>query len=217
MKLLNVMIAEDNQMYRDGLTETLNDLPGVRVTGAAADGGELLQLVANDPPQVVFTDIRMPVMDGIAATRVLSQRYPEVKVLAITMYDDPHYLVQMLLAGARGYLSKEATEEEFAQALAAVGEGHCYYCPNTLEQMKVLLTDPRLPPLFRGGSSVVFTDLELSIIRLTCEGCQIKEIAGRLHLSTDMVKKYRNAIVRKVGARSWLGVVFFATKQGLIN
>lgn len=217
METIHVIVAEDNLMYRHGLVETLNDLPGVRVTGAAADGRELLQLVGNNPPQLVFTDIQMPVLNGIDATRELNQHYPDVAVLAITMHDDHHFLVQMLLAGAKGYLSKDSTEEEFARAIAAVLEGNAYYCPRTLEQMRTLLTDPRLPLLFRGGDAVLFTEQELAIIRLTCEGLAIKEIAGQLHLSTDMVKKTRQTIVAKVGARNWMGVVLYATKQGLIN
>lgn len=217
METVHVIIAEDNLMYRHGLAETLNDLPGVAVTGAAADGRELLELVAHDPPQLVFTDIQMPVMNGIDATRALNQQHPDVAVLAITMHDDSHFLVQMLLAGAKGYLSKDSTEEEFARAIAAVQEGHAYYCPRTLDQMRTLLTDPRLPLLFRGGDSVVLTEQELAIIRLTCEGLAIKEIAGQLQLSADMVKKHRQHIVVKVGARNWMGVVLYATKKGLIN
>jgi two-component system, NarL family, response regulator NreC len=217
MEPIKIIIAEDNQLYRDGLAETLNDLPGVVVTGAAGNGRELLALVEKDPPRLVFTDIHMPVMDGIAATRHLSELFPAVSVLALTMYEDTHFLVQMLAAGAKGYLYKECTEEEFARAVEDVLDGTCYYCPATRQRMTELLKDSRIPLLFRGNGNETFTPREMQVIELSCEGYSTKQVAAALSITTETVKKYRKTIVEKVGAKSWVGVVLYAAKHGLVK
>lgn len=217
MEKISIMIAEDFPFYRKGLEETLGDLPGVTVTGTATNGEEVLNLVQADPPNVVFMDIRMPVMDGIAATRILHQRHPAVKVIALTMHDENHYLVQMLAAGAKGYLSKNCTEEELARAINDVQEGIFYYCAKTRQRMHQLLTDSYLPTLFTWDKEVVLTDRELQIIQLTCDGEPTKTIATALAIAEDTVKKYRKGIIEKVGAKSWVGVVLYAVKKNLIN
>ncbi|HET7898510.1 MAG TPA: response regulator transcription factor, partial [Flavisolibacter sp.] len=177
MEQLTIMIAEDNHLYRHGLEDILNDLPGVVVTGVAADGQELLEMVNQNPPQVVFTDIQMPVLNGIEATRILTERYPELPVLAITVYDDYWFLGQMLSAGASGYLLKDSTEDEFARAVEAVNEGRPYYCRRTLEQMKALVADPRITGLFNKVALLELSAPELTTIRLSLEDHSIKEIA----------------------------------------
>jgi DNA-binding NarL/FixJ family response regulator len=211
------MIAEDNPFYCKGLEEALGDLPGVSVTGTASNGEEIIRLVQANPPRIVFMDIRMPVLDGIDATRLLHQQHPEVAVVALTMHDDNHYLVQMLGAGAKGFMSKNCTEDELARAVSDVLEGTFYYCAKTRQRMTQMLTDSHLPMLFSWDKEVLLTEKEIQIIQLTCDGVPAKKIADIMDFAEDTVKKYRKSIVEKVGAKSWIGVVLYAVKKNLIN
>jgi len=145
---IKILLAEDNELYRTGLYEVVRDLAGVQVTGIARDGAELLELATADPPQLVLTDIQMPVMNGIEATRQLLKQQPELGVIALTLFTDEKYLVDMLAAGARGYLYKNCTEEEIAEAIEAVYRGDFYQCRSTIRRVSSMLAGCGLSILF---------------------------------------------------------------------
>ncbi|HEV7332730.1 MAG TPA: response regulator transcription factor [Flavisolibacter sp.] len=217
MKPIDVMIAEDYLLYREGIIDVLSELPHVRLTGVAVNGRELLDLAATTPPDIVLMDVRMPELDGIAATKALLERYPDVGVIALTVHEDEWYLAQMVLAGARGYLYKESTEDILAQAIEEVHGGGCYYSPSTQRRLTSLLKNllPPVPGSEKNGK--LLTDEEVAFIQLTCEGCALKEIVDKLGITIDQAKRYRPALIEKTGSRTWADVVRYALRYNLLQ
>jgi DNA-binding NarL/FixJ family response regulator len=214
MEVIKLILAEDNTNYRAGLLDMLRNLPGVQVTGVASDGLELLQLVDLHPPQLVLTDINMPRLDGIEAMRVLKELHPGVKVIGLTMFGYESYLVNMLQAGARGYLYKDCTETELAMAFRKVSEGQYYHCPTTMKRISHMISKNRLVPTGQ-KAPVNWSGTEVQIIGLICEGYVGKEIADRLHLAEGTVKQYRHQIMKKMGVKTMVGVVKYAWQHGV--
>lgn len=215
MEACKIVLAEDNEIYREGLCEFLREIPGVEVGGVALNGAALLELVAKEAPQVVLTDIQMPVMNGIEATRLLLKSHPSVGVIALTMFPDEKYLVDMLAAGARGYLYKNCTEEDLAAAVEAVFHGDFYQCRTTMRRVSKMLTGSRFLYAFREGLRL--TVMERRIIELACAGYLSKQIAPEVGLSLQTLHQYRSGIIEKLGVKSWTGVIVYAVQHGLVG
>jgi DNA-binding NarL/FixJ family response regulator len=165
-------------------------------------------------PDVVITDIRMPHMDGIAATHQLQDRFPKVGVIALSMFDEEQLILEMLEAGAKGYLLKNATKEEIIDAIEAVHAGEIYFCRSTSPKLAQLIGDSRINP-FRKKPATELNEREKEIVRLLCEEFSSKEIAARVHLTVRTVETYRMSLLEKVGARNVAGLVIYAIKHGL--
>ncbi len=123
-KTIRLVIADDHEIFRDGLALMLSKQDTVVLTGQAADGEELLRLVAEMRPDIVLTDIKMPRLGGIAAAKILVQRFPDLKIIALSMFDEEALIVEMLEAGAKGYLLKNADKKEILEAILTVYEGN---------------------------------------------------------------------------------------------
>src|ERR1700744_5712126 len=127
MNTIRLVIADDHEIFLDGLALMLSKQDTVVLTGQAGDGEELLRLVADTQPDIVLTDIKMPRLGGIAASRMLLQRYPQLKIIALSMFDEEDLIVEMLETGARGYLLKNADKKEILEAILTVDEGNIFY------------------------------------------------------------------------------------------
>lgn len=217
MKPIEVMIAEDYLFYREGIVDAVSELPNIRVTGIAVNGRELLALTATKRPDIVLMDVRMPELDGIAATRALLDRYPDVGVIALTVHEDEWYLAQMVLTGARGYLYKESTEDILAQAIEEVHGGGCYYSPATQRRLTALLKNVLPPVQGLQKNGLLLTVEEVAFIQLTCEGCVLKEIVAKLDITMDQAKRYHLALMEKTGSRTWADVVRYALHFNLLR
>lgn len=207
MQCTRVMIAEDNALYRQGLAGLLSEIEGVSIIGTAPDGASLLQLIEEKEPEVVFTDIQMPIMDGIELTKILSSRFSKIKVLALTQFVEADLITSMLEAGAKGYLTKSSALDELHYAIKVVKKGLHYYCPYTSEQLSLLL--------IQSQQREQFTTKEREIIRMICEGYVSKQIAPLVFLSENTVEKYRTRIMQKAGVRGRLGLIAFAVRNNL--
>jgi DNA-binding NarL/FixJ family response regulator len=213
---ISLVIADDHEIFRDGLALMLSKQDAVMLTGQAADGEELLQLVGEVRPDIVLTDIKMPRLDGIAATRILLQRYPGLKIIALSMYEEDDLIVEMLEAGARGYLLKNADKKEIMEAVLTVSEGHIFYCRHTTAHLASLIVKSKFDARKKACESV-FTDREKDIIRLICRQHTAQEIGDRLYLSKRTVEGYRTRILEKMDVKNTAGVVIFALKHHLIG
>jgi DNA-binding NarL/FixJ family response regulator len=127
MKQIRYIIADDHKIFREGLKMVLEDDEQIRLTGEVANGLELMALLAQKKPDIILLDIKMPGMDGFEATRNIRLQYPKVKILILTMYDEPHFILHMVQAGANGYLLKNAEAEEIKTAIRAVYESGNYF------------------------------------------------------------------------------------------
>ncbi len=213
---IRLVIADDHEIFRDGLSLMLSKQDSVILSGQAKDGEELLQLVEEVRPDLVLTDIKMPRLDGIAATRILLQRYPDLKIIALSMYEEEDLIVEMLEAGARGYLLKNADKKEIMEAVLTVSGGNIFYCKHTTAHLVSLIVKSKFDVRKKAYESV-FTDREKEIIRLICRQHTAQEIGQRLYLSKRTVEGYRTRILDKMDVKNTAGVVIFALKHHLIG
>jgi len=211
---VKIVIADDHEVVREGFQSMMTGHAAVTLAGVAANGRELLKLVSTQEPDVVITDIRMPVMDGIAATRELIASRPATGVIAFTMYGEEPLIVDMLEAGARGFLLKSASKLEVLEAIRTVCHGRTYYCSDTSQQMTRILASSNL---MRRRQTVkpAFSERELSIIRLICAGLSNKEIAARLEVSVRTIEGHRERIQEKMESHNTAGIVVYAIREGI--
>lgn len=213
---IRVIIADDHAIFRDGLKQALASEENIFLLGEAADGKELIQLANENKPDVILTDIRMPVMDGIAATKKILETSPGVSIVGLSMFDDEAHIVDMLEAGARGYLLKNADKTEIIDAINSVFHGELYYCKHTSFTLAKMISSSKFNPHKR-KDKIEFTEREIEIIQLICEQLTNKEIAEKLYLSTRTVEGHRLKIQEKMNAKNTAGIVICALRLGLYN
>ncbi|WP_199522423.1 response regulator transcription factor [Geodermatophilus marinus] len=208
---VRVVLADDHPMYRFGLRAVLDASPEVAVVGEAADGAELLALVATTTPDVVLTDLSMPRLSGTAAIDELTRRYPGVVVLVLTMHEDDASLFGALRAGARGYLLKGADREEIVRAVLAVAGGDAVYGGAVARRVVDSLTGasarvPALPEL---------TAREREVLDLLAAGLRTSQVARRLGLSEKTVRNHVSAVLTKLQVPDRAAAVARAREAGL--
>jgi DNA-binding NarL/FixJ family response regulator len=219
---IRVLIADDQRVVRDGLRMLVGLIDDVEVVGAACDGAEAIRLAEEHRPDVVLMDLRMPGTDGIAATADLRQRLPATRVLVLTTYADEDAIVPALQAGARGYLTKDASAEQIEAAIRAVHAGQTHLDPAVQERLvtAVLSHTPAAPagPAGPGPSQKPpggLTARETEVLVLLATGLSNAEIGQRLYLSHATVKTHINRIFAKTGARDRAQAVRYAYQHGL--
>ncbi len=212
---IRLVIADDHEIFRDGLALMLSKQDTVVLAGQAGDGEELLRLVGEVQPDIVLTDIKMPRLDGIAAARILLQRHPGLKIIALSMYEEDDLIVEMLEAGAKGYLLKNADKKEILEAILTVHEGNIFYCKHTTAHLASLIVKSKFDS-HKKGTETLFTDREKEIIRLICRQHTAQEIGDLLYLSKRTVEGYRTRILEKMEVKNTAGVVIFALRHHLI-
>ncbi len=217
---IRVLIADDQRVVRDGLRMLVGLIDGIEVVGAAADGAEAVRLAGEHRPDVVLMDLRMPGTDGIAATADLRQRLPAARVLVLTTYAEQDSIVPALQAGARGYLTKDASAEQIEAAIRAVHAGQTYLDPAVQERLvAAIVSQPPADPVgskARGGQLPGgLTAREAEVLALLASGLSNAEIARQLYLSHATVKTHVNRIFAKTGARDRAQAVRYAYQHGL--
>lgn len=213
VKPIKIAFADDHEIFREGFKILIKDQQ-LQLVGEAADGNELVTIVEKQKPDVVIIDIKMPVMDGVASCKVIKDKFPSVQVIALSMFNDDNLIIDMLEAGASGYLLKNTNKEEVLTAVIAVHEGSEYFCNETSQKLKKLIAGSNYNP-YKGRPAAVFTPRELEIIQLMCQEDSNKEIADKLGLSFRSIEKYRERMREKVGARNSIGVVIYAIKHNI--
>jgi len=207
---LRVVIADDQASVREGLVLLLGGLPGIDVVGAAADGQQALDLVAEHQPDAILLDLHMPVLDGIGATRRLTAEHPGVAIVVLTTYVDDTSVLEALRAGARSYLTKDADRTDIARALQAAAGGLTVFDPRVHDMLLAAATAPALPGPCRPAPPDGLTQREVEILALIASGLTNPEIAGRLYLSNHTVKTHINRIFAKTGSRDRAAAISYA-------
>jgi DNA-binding NarL/FixJ family response regulator len=214
---IRVVIADDQRVVRDGLTMLVGLIDGVEVVGTAGDGMEAVQRAEREHPDVVLMDLRMPGMEGAEATHRIRAALPTTQVLVLTTYADDESLFPALRAGARGYLTKDATAEEIEQAIRALAAGRTHLDPAVQERLvaAVLHTQQDAPtttqPLPDDLSS-----REVEVLKLIAAGLSNAEIAQALFVSHATVKTHVNHIFSKTGVRDRAQAVRYAYQHGML-
>lgn len=214
MSKIKVLIVDDHAMFREGIRSLLAGYEGIEILGEATDGKEAVEKTRQLVPQVVLMDIGMPVMGGLEATRHIQRECPDAKVLVLTQHEDSEYILSMLKAGARGYISKTATASELVSAISTVHGGESYLYPSAATALVEEY-------LMRAGEEKDeyerLTDREREILQLVAEGRTNREIGEKLFISVKTVLRHRTNIMEKLGFHNRTELIKYAMSKGLIE
>lgn len=217
---IRVLLVDDQTLLRRGLAGLLNRNPDMVVAGEADNGLQALEMAEALDPDVILMDVRMPVMDGVAATRELVRRGARAGVIILTTFDDDEYIFEGLSAGARGYLLKDAEYDELSQAIRTVARGEALLQPQITS--RVLKEFSRLSGLAGGRAKPAkalaepLTERETDVLRLIVSGATNQDIAEQLHIGLGTVKHHVRAIFGKLGARDRVQAVLMAQELNLV-
>ncbi|AKD04275.1 response regulator transcription factor [Pontibacter korlensis] len=193
--MINILIADDYVLIREGLKKVIMRDPDMQVIAEATNGAEVLRLLQKHEVDVVVLDITMPVRDGIDVLKDISKYYPNISVLILTMHSEKKYAVRALMAGAAGYMTKESAARELINAIRKVYEGGKYVSPELAEHL--------VETLRAGGKQVqqhsLLSDKEFQIMCKLATGDSVKSIAASLHITTSTVHTYKNRVYKKMG------------------
>jgi two-component system response regulator NreC len=209
---IKILLADDHQLMREGLGSLLNRQPGLEVVAEAENGRTAVQLTQKFLPDVVVMDVSMPDLNGIDATRQILSQNPRTKVIALSMHSDKQFVVEMLRAGASGYMLKDSAFEELASVIRTVLKDHTYIAP----KISFALTDyvnqsGAGEPLVRPR----LTDREREVLQLMAEGNGTKEIAAALHLSAKTIETHRLHLMEKLDMYTVAELTKYAIREGL--
>jgi DNA-binding NarL/FixJ family response regulator len=208
---IRIILADDHEIFRDGFRVMLKKQATIKLEGEASNGEELVKLAHELHPDVVITDIKMPGVDGIMATKQLMKDLPHIGVIALSMFDEENLIIDMLEAGAKGYLLKNAHKNEIIAAVEAVARDQTYFCEHTSQKLTRLLVTSNINPFKK--EKPLLSENELQVMRLICEERSNKEIAEAMHLSVRTIEGYRDRIQDKIQARNTAGIVVYAIKH----
>ncbi|NJO43916.1 MAG: response regulator transcription factor [Cyanobacteria bacterium CRU_2_1] len=209
--MIRVLLVDDQSLIRQGLNALLEIEPDLQIVGEAENGQMAIEQVKALQPDVVLMDLRMPVMDGVAATRAISQQFPKIKVLVLTTFDTDEYVAEALRQGAIGYLLKDTPSEELANAIRAVHKGYSQFSPGILQKViarvpiQSLSVTPELPPGFTD-----LTPREREVLKLIATGASNREIAQTLYISEGTVKNHVTSILGRLNLRDRTQAAIFA-------
>ncbi len=209
---IRLILADDHKVVRDGLFALLEREADLTVVAEASDGREAVRLAAEHEPMVVVMDVGMPALNGIEATRRIMHDNPSMKIISLSMHNDKRYIMEMLKAGARGYLLKKGAFQELVTAIRAVMNGRVYLSPD----ITGIVVEDYLKNVPEADSSTrsLLTERELEILQLVAEGKSMKEIAFLLELSVKTVSNHRQNIMEKLKIDSLASLVKYAIREG---
>lgn len=214
-KKIRIVLAEDHTILREGLRALLSADPKFQIVGEAADGREAVRSVEKLGPDLVMMDLSMPRMTGMDAIREIKKRYPETKVIALTVHKTEEYLRTTLQAGADAYVLKDATHDELLMAIENVLEGKTFLSPGVSEKViegYLAGQGPRMP----SSISELLSQREREVLKLIAEGYKNKEIADDLCISLKTVEKHRANLMKKLDLHNAAALTAYAIGQGLI-
>ena len=213
--MIRVLICDDQVVVCDGLEMILNNDPDIEVVGTAYDGSEALELLPEVKPDVVLMDLKMPVMNGIQATREINKHYPMIKVLVLTTFGDDEWVFDAIRAGASGYLLKGTPRDELIKAVKGTASGETHVDPNVAGKLFSQVASSSAE-----RNTTVAEDLsqrEKEVLNLLAQGYTNAEISSRLYLTKGTVRNYVSSILAKLGVEDRTQAAILAVKHGLVN
>ncbi|MFF2993052.1 response regulator [Streptomyces sp. NPDC057950] len=215
---VTVLLVDDEPLVRAGLRAVLESQPDIEVVGEAADGAAVIPLVRRLRPDVVAMDVRMPLMDGIEATRAVLRTVSDPpKILVVTTFENDEYVYEALRAGADGFLLKRARPAEIVHAVRLVAEGESLLFPASVRQLAAAYGNGTGSPAARAAMErAALTERETDVLRLMARGLSNAEIAARLVVGTETVKSHVSAVLAKLGARDRTQAVIAAYESGFV-
>lgn len=211
---IKIIIADDHELFRDGLKLMLSKYPEIKIEAEAENGRELVELALALKPDVVLTDIKMPIMDGIEAAKKITAQLPQTGIIGLSMFDEDDLIIDMLEAGAKGYLLKNSDKSEIIDAIVTVYKQDPYYCRNTSRKLTQMIAKSKFNP-YSKKEKTEFSEREKEIITLICQEYTNKEIGEKLFISSRTVEGHRVKILEKMDVKNTVGLVVYAIKHDL--
>lgn len=214
---IKILLVDDQALFREGLRTLLELQPDFEVVGEASQGEEALRMAVNLSPQVILMDLRMPIMDGVTATRRIKDSLPQCKVIVLTTFDDDEDVFEGLRAGAVGYLLKDVSSEKLYEAIRSAARGEYFLLPSiTAKVMAEFSRMARPVKTAVDEIGVKLSSREMEVLRLVAQGASNKEIADTLVIAEGTVKNHLTNILAKLDARDRMQAVLKARELGLI-
>jgi len=209
---MKILLCDDQAVIRDGLEMLLNLEKDMQVIGSASDGAEAIELTAKKQPDLILMDLKMPGTNGIEATREIHARYPEIKILVLTTYDEDEWVFDAVRAGASGYLLKDTPRQKIVEAIRGTFEGKSFLDPSVAGKlMNQVASNQKLPVSILADR---LTEREIDVLRLVAKGFNNSDIASQLHLSEGTVRNHVSAILDKLGVSDRTQAAVIAIQHG---
>ncbi len=210
---MKILLCDDQAVIRDGLEMLLNLEKDFQVIGVAQDGAEAVDLAAQKQPDIILMDLKMPIMNGIEATREIRTKFPHIKILVLTTYDDDEWVFDAIRAGASGYLLKDTPRQKIVEAIRGTMDGKSFVDPAIAGKLLNQVASKQTQP-----TSILtdkLTERELDVLRLIAKGINNSEIANQLHLSEGTVRNHVSAILEKLGVSDRTQAAVIAIQHGI--
>lgn len=211
---IRIFLVDDHDMFRDGVKLLLSSDNLAEVVAEARNGKEFLEKVGQVNPDIVLMDISMPEMDGIEASRIAHEKYPQLKILALTMFGDEKYYYQMIQTGIKGFVLKSAGISELIKAITEVSKGENYFSGELLYKLIQNINSNKGAV---NGSSEKLSIREIEVLKLISSGLSNEDIASQLNISLATVKTHRSALLSKTGSNNTASLIMYALKNKLID
>lgn len=216
-QIIRILLVDDQALFREGLRILLTSQTDFEVVAEASNGEEALRQAAIHHPDVVLMDLRMPVLDGVAATRRLRELYPDIRVIVLTTFDEDEYIFEGLRAGAHGYLLKDVPSKKLFEAIYAANRGEYFLMPSvTARVMAEFSRLPRSQPVQPSANQSLLSEREKQILRMVALGASNREIAEELVIAEGTVKNHLSNIFDKLEARDRMQAVLKSKEMGII-
>ena len=216
MNTIKVGIADDHKIFRKGVILSLRQYTNISFVFEAENGEELLKELETTQPDVVLMDLRMPGKDGIETTKEVSKKYPDVKVLILTMFEDERFVSHLMENGANGYLLKNADPAEIKKAIMEV-MARGYYLNNFVNRVLLKKSANKTKAIPSLNSEIVMSDKEIEVVRLLCMEYTAAEIAQKMEISPRTVESIKDRLMERFGLKNTAGLVFFEVKNNMID
>ncbi len=215
--MIKIVLVEDHQMFREGIKVIIDQIPDLNMIAEFENGKQLLEQMPNLDFDVLVTDIEMPEMSGIDLTKIVCSNYPNIKVMALSMYNDNKYYYELITAGAKGFVLKQSSVDELEKGIREVYAGNSFFSEkllyNVIQNMQHIeknLLDEKL-------NLLQLTDKEVSLLRHICQGFANKEIADKMFLSIKTIESNKARLMRKTNTKNNAGLIIWAVKNKIIE
>ena len=209
--MIRLLLVDDQEIFREGLGELLSIREDIEVIGQAGDGEEAISLTAKLQPDVILMDVRMPGCNGVEATRTINQRYPWIRIVVLTVFDDDEYIGQSLQAGAIGYLLKRTPAEQIVTAIRSAHSGYSQLGPTIAPKVFAHLSPKSSEATVQHNNRL--SKRELEVLQLIAQGKNNQEIARELYITEGTVRNYVTRILSQLGVRDRISAVLWANKH----
>jgi DNA-binding NarL/FixJ family response regulator len=205
-----IAIVDDHTLFRNGVAALMGEFDELRIVFEAENGGQMQQMLAKHPlPKVILMDINMPIMDGYASTQWIKEKYPQIKVLALSMFEDDKAVIRMIRCGASGYVLKESKPRELLEAIKTIAEKGVY--------INEMVSGKLIRSVSEKDDGPEFSKKELEFLKLCCSELTYREIADQMYVSPRTVDNYREALFLKLNIKSRTGLVLYAIQNKIFE